>query len=203
MRTRFVYFDLGNVLLGFSHEQAARQMAELAGCSYALAWEVVFGTGRLELAYEVGELSSPQFHDLFCQQTNTQPPYEEFLLAGAAIFTPFQQSWDIVSELKSRGHRLGILSNTCDAHWQYCAANYSLLLREFVVECLSFRVGCMKPQAMIYENAIAKAECDAEEIFFVDDRPENVAGARKLGIDAVLFVSPEQLRADLQQRELL
>lgn len=203
MPTRFLYFDLGNVLLGFSHERAARQMADLAGCAYALVWDVVFGSQRLEFAYEEGEITSQQFHTLFCQRTNTQPPYKELLLAGSAIFTPFQESFEIVSQLKSRGQRLGVLSNTCDAHWQYCLTHYPAIQNDFSIHCLSFRVGSMKPAQAIYQVAMEMADSPAAEIFFVDDRPENVDAAKQYGFDAVLFHSPEQLRRDLVERKLL
>jgi FMN phosphatase YigB (HAD superfamily) len=40
----------------------------------------------------------------------------------------------------------------------------------------------------------------AGEIFFVDDRPENVTGALEAGLDAVLYTSPACLAADLRRR---
>ena len=38
----FIYFDMGNVLLTFSHELAAKQTAELCGIPEKLAWQILF-----------------------------------------------------------------------------------------------------------------------------------------------------------------
>jgi len=43
----------------------------------------------------------------------------------------------------------------------------------------------------------------AGEIFFTDDRAENVAGAIAAGFDAVLFTSVEALESELRSRRLL
>ncbi len=65
---------------------------------------------------------------------------------------------------------------------------------------LSFELGAMKPDPPIYQAAVEAAGIPAGEVFFTDDRPENVAGAKQVGIDAVLFTSPQQLIADLTHR---
>jgi FMN phosphatase YigB (HAD superfamily) len=48
--------------------------------------------------------------------------------------------------------------------------------------------------------AAQQAQQSPGDIFFVDDLPENVAGAREIGLDAVLYTTPEQLRQQLLQR---
>ncbi len=86
-QTRFIYFDLGNVLLGFSHELATEQMARVAQCDYATVWDVVFGSQGLEFEYESGLISTEQFFLKFCERTNTQPNYDDFIWAGSAYFS--------------------------------------------------------------------------------------------------------------------
>ena len=49
----------------------------------------------------------------------------------------------------------------------------------------------MKPDRAIYDAAIERAGVAAHEVFFTDDRLENVEGARAVGIDAVQFVDCE------------
>ena len=60
MSIRFLYFDLGNVLLYFSHRQAAAQLAALAGA----APEAVFdGLFKSDVNYrcDAGQLSGSEF----------------------------------------------------------------------------------------------------------------------------------------------
>ena len=68
---------------------------------------------------------------------------------------------------------------------------------EFV---LSYEVRSMKPERKIYDEAIQKAGVPASEIFFCDDRPDNVAGALAAGLDAVQYHTVKQLGEELYVR---
>ncbi|MEX0585882.1 MAG: HAD family phosphatase [Pirellulales bacterium] len=198
----FVYFDLGNVLLFFSHERAARQMAEVAGVPYELVWELLWDH-ELELRYEAGQITSDQFYQEFCEQTGTRPDRQKLLFASGAIFEVNVPMKAVASAVQSAGYRTGILSNTCEAHWDYCIdGRYGGLPDAFDVLVLSYELRAMKPAAEVYEAAIRMAGVPAGEIFFVDDRAENVAGAIAAGIDAVLYTTTPQLVADLRRRGL-
>ena len=58
----------------------------------------------------------------------------------------------------------------------------------------------MKPDAAIFHAAAELCGYRPEEIFFVDDLPGHVAGARAAGFDAVQFTSAEALSAELRRR---
>jgi putative hydrolase of the HAD superfamily len=199
---RFIYFDLGNVLLGFSHQLAAQQMAQVARCDYATVWDVVFGAQGLEFEYETGLISTEQFFQEFCERTNTQPNYDDFIWAGSAIFRPLYGTIALAYRLHAAGYPLGVLSNTCPSHWEFCMRNYSFISKIFQVYCLSFQYGCMKPHAAIYDYAAQLVGVESDAIFFCDDRRENVEAAIDSGFDARLFVSPSQLARDLMTRNI-
>jgi FMN phosphatase YigB (HAD superfamily) len=44
-RIKFIYFDLGNVLISFDHSRAFQQIAELTGISAELAEQILFNSG--------------------------------------------------------------------------------------------------------------------------------------------------------------
>jgi glucose-1-phosphatase len=200
---RFLYFDLGNVLLHFDHHQAARQMAEVAGITAERAWEIVFA-GGLEVQYEGGAIDCRAFYEEFCRLSNSRPDFAQLKQAAAAIFQPNHDVIELVHELHAAGHRLGVLSNTCAAHWEYCTdGRYAFLNECFEVYALSYELKCMKPEPEIYHRAADLAGVPPAEIFFVDDREENVVGARDVGFEAVLYEKPEGLRKALVERELL
>jgi len=51
--------------------------------------------------------------------------------------------------------------------------------------CLSFEVGADKPDLAFYRAGLAKLDgVAADRVLFIDDKDENVAAARQLGIDA-------------------
>lgn len=203
MRTPgFLYFDLGNVLLKFDHRLAARQMAELADYDEQRVWDLVFGSD-LEMRYEAGEISDREFHAIFCRHTERQVDFDALMFAASAIFTPNWSIFPLVAALHGAGYRMGVLSNTCGAHWQYCAGGrYGLISQAFEVFALSYELRACKPEERIYAGAARLAGVPAEEIFFVDDMPANVEGALRAGYDAVLYSTTKRLVEDLRERGL-
>ena len=199
-RLKFFYFDLGNVLLLFDHRRAAEQMAVVAEVSVEAAWAAVFESD-LEWKFESGELDPIGFYNHFCHETGSSPDIDRLLFASADIFSLNEPVVPIVAALQSAGHPLGILSNTNTVHWNFVyAGRYQVVLNHFTHFALSFEIGTMKPLASIYEAASRIAGVQAEEVFFVDDRPENVQGALRCGFDAVLFTTADQLARDLAAR---
>jgi HAD superfamily hydrolase (TIGR01509 family) len=60
----------------------------------------------------------------------------------------------------------------------------------------------MKPDRRIYETAVERAGVLPQDVFFTDDRLENVAGAQAGGIDAVQFDGVDSLVAELRERNV-
>jgi putative hydrolase of the HAD superfamily len=198
---RFIYFDLGNVLVNFDHHRAARQMAEVAGISERLVWEAVFESD-LELEYERGAITTLEFYESFCDRTRTRPDYGALLLAASDIFELNESIVPFVTELRDCGHRLGILSNTNESHWNFVADGRFPLFRDFERYALSHEMRAAKPDLAAYKIAAELVGVAPEEIFFTDDRLENVKAARQAGFDAVQFVGVTELREQLRIRAL-
>ncbi len=61
----------------------------------------------------------------------------------------------------------------------------------------------LKPEAAIFRTCLDRNGLKAEDCVFIDDSARNVDGAKAVGIDGILFQSPEQLERDLKARGLL
>jgi putative hydrolase of the HAD superfamily len=59
-----------------------------------------------------------------------------------------------------------------------------------------------KPDPAIYRHTLDNLGVAPQEAIFIDDIPANIAAARALGIDGILFTTVEQLRRDLEARGL-
>ena len=55
----------------------------------------------------------------------------------------------------------------------------------------------IKPDPEIFRRLLTRFELKAAQTVFIDDAPRNIAAAAALGLVAVRFESPEQLRGDL------
>lgn len=198
MSIQFLYFDLGRVLLDFTHERGFEQIAKAAGIDANRVQQVLLQDG-LSDRYEVGEITTDEFHQTFCEATSTSITSDALCLAWSDIFEIIPGSFRIAANVKAAGNRVGILSNTCEAHWEFAAKRFPMLSQIFDPVITSYGTKSMKPDSGIYEAATSQANVEPSEAFFVDDRLENVDGAKELGWTAVQFVSPFQLANDLER----
>lgn len=196
----FFYFDLGNVLLRFSHERMCRQMAQVAEVPVEAMREALFSTG-LEDQYESGAVDTAEFYERLCAALGRRPPLADLSRAASDIFELNLSIVPIVYALQQAGYRLGLLSNTCPIHWEFYAdGRYSLVPAAFEVRALSYELGALKPQPAIFERAAELAGVAPAEIFFTDDTPGHVAGAQAVGFDAVPYTTTAELARQLRQR---
>ncbi|MDX1964914.1 MAG: HAD family phosphatase [Pirellulales bacterium] len=195
---KFIYFDMGNVLLYFDHVRAARQMAELSGISQQSVWDLVFA-GDLMQKYETGELDTAGFYAEYCRQTGSQPDLALLEHAASDIFTQNTSLLRVISQLQYARYPLGVLSNTCPSHWEFATRHYAAILPQaFQVTVLSYKVGRIKPDPQIFTTAAKMAGFSPAEIFYCDDMPGHVQSARGVGFYAVQYVDTPTLVRDLQ-----
>ena len=198
---RYIFFDLGNVLLPFDHSIAIRNLATLASADEADIKRVVFDSG-LQFDYEAGKVSSEEFCNSFCQELNVQVEQSQIMTAASDMFRLNVSIVPIVGQLRATCHRIGILSNTCEAHWNFVTNRFTIIGQYFSDRILSYEEKSMKPDADIYKAAIELAGVQPEEIFFTDDLEANVEGAKSVGIDAVQYTSSRELAEQLRRRDV-
>ena len=196
----FIYFDLGKVLLEFSHDRMCAQMGELVGLDAEAAHEIVF-CSQIGDRYETGEIDDAQFCELFFEQAGKSCDPKQLLEAAGDIFSMIREMLPLVAALATCGIPIGILSNTCPVHWNHVTdGRFAFLPAMFQKTVLSYEVGARKPLLEIYKIAAEVAGVEPAKIFFVDDREDNVEGAIAAGFDAHVFQSPRQVQQLLIER---
>jgi putative hydrolase of the HAD superfamily len=196
-----IIFDLGKVIIPFDFQRGYEALAGL--CSYS-AEEIPrrIGATNLVRRFEMGQVKPHDFVRQICGILDINVSYEEFCTLWSSIFLPetlIPES--LVSGLRDR-YRLLLLSNTNAIHFSMIQENYPII-RHFDERVLSYEVGEMKPAPKIYHEAISRARCRPEEIFFIDDIDTNVEAARREGIEAVQFHSLTQLHDELRHRGIV
>ena len=103
----------------------------------------------------------------------------------------------ILKELAASGKAMvGCLNNEARLPNEYRLRQFKL--RDyFEVALSSCYLGLRKPKVAIYQRALDILGRPARRVLFIDDRPENVAGAAKVGIKAIQFSGADALRRDL------
>ena len=201
MQIEFVYFDLGNILVAFDPEIACRNVAKLANVSVARAREVVYESG-MEVRYETGEITSNQFADFVRDEFKLEPNQlddETLLNAIADMFTPIESMVEVASLARRRAGRIGVLSNTCPAHWNWVRRQpWSVSMIDFDVKVLSYEVKSMKPDHRIYQAAEQATGVRPDQILFIDDKDENVQAAQERGWNAQQCLGGDHARTVIE-----
>lgn len=196
-----VFFDLGNVILFFSHAKMCAQIAAFCGIEEASVKESLFDKGMAEL-YERGTIDSRTLHGHFCSLSRSELDFAGLMRAAGDIFEPNREIVGVIEGLKAKGVRLVLLSNTCEAHFKYAYEHFPQL-HHFDDFVLSYEVGALKPESKIYHHALSLAKNPVENCFYTDDIPAFIEGAKKLGLDAVQYTSTERLTDELLRRGYL
>lgn len=191
MPIRTILFDLGNVLLGFSHEKMCHQVADLFEVNVSDVKQFLFDEG-LTIRFERGELSEREAHKLLEQKFGKRRKLSDLRIALGDIFTSRPEMHELVKSLKNSGLRLVLLSNTCESHIKWIRSRYNIL-EEFDDLVLSYEVGACKPEHAIFEAALKTIGCSPGDCFYTDDIAEYVSVARALGVNAEVFLDHEEL----------
>jgi len=193
-----VILDLGRVLIPFDFSRAYAAIEGL--CEYKAAdIPSRIATSDLVSRFEAGLIEPEPFVQQLSSLLGMDVTYPKFCEIWSSIFLPDTLIPDSLVKALSARYRLLLLSNTNAIHFPMVSEAYPIL-EHFHDYVLSYEVKAMKPSPKIYQAAIEKAECRPEECFFTDDIPAYVEGARREGIDAVQFVTVEQLERDMRAR---
>ena len=102
---------------------------------------------------------------------------------------------DLVRLLRGQGYAIGLMTNTeAPAREFHLECNYDY----YDARIFSCEEGIVKPEKAIYHLMAQRLGVANHELLFVDDKQENIEGAKLAGLFGVLFISPEQLIAELE-----
>ncbi|MEQ9408069.1 MAG: HAD family phosphatase [Fuerstiella sp.] len=196
MPIRTCFFDMGNVLVHFSHDRMCQNIAAACDMSVDRITEMLMESG-LQWQLECGEISEAEFHAKF--QTELKRSIDPAALkhAAADIFWLNDSIVPLVDELRQLGMRLVLLSNTSVTHLNFIQQNFDILDR-FDALTTSFQAGALKPHAAIYQDALSRANCEPQDCFYTDDIKDYVKAARTFGINAEVYTDTNQTRQTLR-----
>jgi 2-haloacid dehalogenase len=196
-----VVFDLGNVLVRWNPRLLYEQLI-IDGKELEQFFETVITQDWIR-AQDAGR------------------PFEEGIAVLAAEFPHYEaeirafwERWDemvpgaiegtvqILAELKERNTPLYALTNWSHETFPIARPRFPFF-EWFEGIVVSGEIGLIKPDARIYQHLLERFGLAAEDCVFIDDSAANVAGAQAVGITGLHFQSPEKLRRELGDLQLL
>ena len=191
-------FDLDGVLIDFHPERRLSRLAEMTGLLpaviHAAIWGSEFEREAEAGAYQTGEAYLAAFN----ARLGSAVTRAEWTTARAAAMTPRPEMMAFIDEL--RGHAdLALLTNN------------GALLREALPEVapeVAARFGtashasceflARKPDPVVYQRLLARYRVPPYAAVFIDDSPDNVAGAITAGLHGIHFTDVPALRSALR-----
>ncbi|TWT55316.1 Alpha-D-glucose-1-phosphate phosphatase YihX [Thalassoglobus neptunius] len=197
MAIKTILFDLGNVLLNFSHEKMCRQIAALFDVSTDDVQEVFLSSG-IYAEFDRGQMTEQDVQHELEQRFGRKVALDDLRQAAGDIFEPNVEMHSLLSDLRGQGLRLVLLSNTCVTHIEWIRTHYETLsMMDDLV--LSYEVGASKPEAEIFRVALEKIQCDPSECLYTDDIAGHIDAGRQHGLQVELFTTAEKFKTDLRK----
>ncbi len=202
MAIRSVVFDFGNVIcLPVSDEKIARAAAD---CGLPVNdFLRAFWADRLP--YD-GGMAPEEYWQKVAKSTSIQ--FDAAFLGRMVqheigfwnTFDARVLSW--IDLLRQSGYTVGILSNLPHPLARALRGTPEFL-EHFDHITFSCELHLFKPQAAIYEHSYRGLNIAPDEVLFIDDKQENVEGARAVGMKAELFTTWEEFAANVPVRYYL
>ena len=188
-------FDLGKVLVDFDYSIAAGKIAARSAKS-PKDLHAFLGSSPLLVEFECGRVTRRQFFEAVRDAVAFHGDVEEFGGYFADIFTEIPGTIALHEELRQRGFKTYIFSNTNDLAIEHVRQNFPFF-KHFDGFIFSYEVGAMKPQKEIYAAMETMAGRSGPDLIYLDDRPENIEAGAVRGWRAILHESPEKTRKAL------
>ena len=177
-------FDLGGVVFRIDFRSAFEHWAGCAGVS-AESIMVRYRVDHWYEQHEKGEIDATEYFDALRRTLEIDISDEEFAAGWNAIFHgEFSGAFELFQALASRIPIYAFSNSNVmhQRHWEIQYAKTLGLFREVYVSC---DLGLRKPEVAAFRHVSESMGTDPERILFFDDTPENVDGARQVGMSAV------------------
>lgn len=116
---------------------------------------------------------------------------------GLPIFQfPYARGW--IAAMKQAGYRVYILSNYAK-HTYDCTREALSFLSDVDGAVFSFQKHRIKPEPELYEALTEQYGLNPAECLFLDDKPENIETAKRLGWNGIVFTTYEEALQQLKE----
>lgn len=192
-----VLFDMFGVIARHQSPQGKARLVAVADHAPEPFWEAYW---ELRQPYDRGDVDGVQYWHTVARRLGTafrSARIADLIEADLDSWSAVDPSMvDLLGELADAGRNIALLSNIPEELAAYYENRYAWL-KHFAVLGFSCRIGHAKPEPGAYQWCCQALGLEPGRILFVDDREDNIAAARALGIRGHLFTTPDRLRAAL------
>lgn len=194
-----IIFDYGNVIFDIDHQLTINAFTQLGvqkedGFFSHLKQNPLFDN------FETGEISAVEFRDGIRKIANIQLTDQQIDEAWNTLLLGIRDGYlEYLLEVKSKVNTY-LLSNNNEIHYEWII-NYLKSKQQvpdmssfFIKDYYSHLMGMRKPNANIFEFVINTHQLNPSTTLFIDDSPQHLETAKKLGLQTHLMLRSETLQ---------
>jgi len=194
--SKAIIFDLGAVILNINYQNTIDAFTKLGVQNASTFYSKKVQT-ELFNQIESGEITAEEFLTALQRKTNKATINQVRDSWNALLLDMPNDRLELIKALKSK-YRIYLLSNTNSIHIDAFKKQLGIVKWQefsdlFDKMYLSHEVGMRKPNAEIFEHILAEQKLKAEEVFFIDDSPQHIEGAKKIGIQSHHLLDNEEI----------
>lgn len=204
-----IIFDYGNVIFSIDFKRVQQSWNQLGIANP----ETFFGHKEQDKIFDKfdrGEVTAAEFRDYVREKTNNPALTDDEIDAAwnSILVGIAKGNHDLLLQLKDK-YRTFLLSNINAIHYDYIM-NY--LKTDFGFDgndhlfektYYSHLTGKRKPEPAIFEQVLTENNLKPEETLFIDDSPQHLEAAKKLGIQTFLMTAPDTIQLFAKREHLI
>lgn len=199
-------FDFGGVIIDIDYERTPAAFRRLSRAGSTVEYTQAGQAGLFD-QLETGQLAPAEFRDGLRELYELDATDAEIDAAWHALLLDVPaERLALIGELRRAGHATALLSNTNALH---IAEINRRLARQYgfqngIADCLdrvfySQQVGLRKPGEEIFRHALREMNWQPADTLFIEDSPQHIATARRLGLRVLHLAPPLTLTTALPE----
>ena len=179
-----IILDMGNVLLEWNKDKILQGVSDTKE-EYLILDKAIFQSGLWE-RLDLGTMTREELVLKVVSMIGRtyQKKVEEVIWNWSSYIDIYTEVFPVLSELKKKGHRIFVLSNTSKVFYDLLEAQLSPLKELLDGFVLSSDTKAIKPDLAMFKEILDKYQLDPTNCVFLDDIEDNTIAAEKLGIKA-------------------
>ena len=203
-----IIFDYGNVIFSLDFLKVQEAWKQL-GINNPLEFFGHKQQDKIFDKFDRGEVSADEFRAYIRQITgNSTLTNEQINAAWNSILVGIEPgNHELLLNLKEK-YRIFLLSNINSIHFDhimdYLKSEFGFDGNDHIFEktYYSHLTGKRKPEPEIFELVLQENNLDPAETLFIDDSPQHLAAAQKLGIQTFLMTKPDTIQQFFKREKL-
>jgi len=203
-----IIFDLGGVIINLDIPKTISEFNKLTNKPFESIYTQLQQSPIFDL-FDKGQISEADFFFELNNSLDQPLTHKQLLNAWNAMLLDFPiHRLELLNQLKQR-YRIFLLSNTNETHIAqfendlYQHHGYKNLEPFFEKVYYSCRMNMRKPDREIFDFVLQENTLNASETIFIDDSPQHIEGALKIGIKAHLLSKEKDIKSLIEQLNLI